>query len=101
MTTSTQTTICVLLLLAFVVSVSAGDFDWVKTGQRRLGDDAELEFGGIPRRFLDTTGYISYGALQADSVPCSQRGASYYNCQPGASANPYSRGCSAITQCRN
>ena len=46
------------------------------------------------------TGYISYLALFRDSVPCSQRGASYYNCQPGAEANPYSRGCSAITQCR-
>ena len=46
------------------------------------------------------TGYISYLALSRDSVPCSQRGASYYNCQPGAEANPYSRGCSAITQCR-
>jgi hypothetical protein len=45
-------------------------------------------------------GYISYGALRADSVPCDQRGASYYNCRPGAEANPYSRGCSAIAQCR-
>jgi hypothetical protein len=26
-------------------------------------------------------------------------GASYYNCQPGAEANPYTRGCSAIAQC--
>ncbi|RCV14432.1 hypothetical protein SEVIR_2G439700v4 [Setaria viridis] len=47
-----------------------------------------------------TTGYISYLALYRDSVPCSQRGASYYNCGPGAEANPYTRGCSAITQCR-
>ena len=46
------------------------------------------------------TGFISYAALSRDSVPCSQRGASYYNCRPGAEANPYSRGCSAITQCR-
>uniref|UniRef100_A0A0E0EWM4 Rapid alkalinization factor n=1 Tax=Oryza meridionalis TaxID=40149 RepID=A0A0E0EWM4_9ORYZ len=47
-----------------------------------------------------TSGYISYDALFADRVPCSLRGASYYNCQPGAEANPYTRGCSAITQCR-
>ncbi|KAI6684924.1 hypothetical protein NL676_030837 [Syzygium grande] len=53
------------------------------------------------RRILATTKYISYGALQRDSVPCSRRGASYYNCKPGASANPYSRGCSAITRCRS
>ncbi|KAF8680665.1 hypothetical protein HU200_045698 [Digitaria exilis] len=47
-----------------------------------------------------TKGYISYLALSRDSAPCSYRGASYYNCRPGAEANPYSRGCSAITQCR-
>nr|CAD1828445.1 unnamed protein product [Ananas comosus var. bracteatus] len=56
------------------------------------------EFGS--RRSLATSNYIGYNALSSDSVPCSQRGASYYNCQPGAQANPYSRGCSAITQCR-
>jgi Rapid ALkalinization Factor (RALF) len=100
MATPTKTTVCVLFLLAFVISVSAGDTNWVKTG-RRLGDDAELEFGGSLRRVLATSDYISYGALQADSTPCSVRGASYYNCRPGASANPYDRGCSAITQCRS
>ncbi|XP_066395496.1 protein RALF-like 22 [Miscanthus floridulus] len=45
-------------------------------------------------------GFISYAALSRDSVPCSLRGASYYNCRPGAEATPYSRGCSTITQCR-
>ncbi|KAL6968484.1 hypothetical protein U1Q18_034286 [Sarracenia purpurea var. burkii] len=55
----------------------------------------------VSRRILATTKYISYAALQADSVPCSQRGASYYNCKAGAQANPYSRGCSAITRCRS
>ncbi|RCV44844.1 hypothetical protein SETIT_9G407300v2 [Setaria italica] len=49
---------------------------------------------------LPTAQYISYGALMRDSVPCSIPGASYYNCQPGAEANPYTRGCSEITQCR-
>lgn len=53
------------------------------------------------RRILATDNYISYGALQSNTVPCSVRGASYYNCQTGAQANPYSRGCSAITQCRS
>ncbi|URD85172.1 hypothetical protein MUK42_27101 [Musa troglodytarum] len=52
------------------------------------------------RRILATSTYISYGALKRDTVPCSRRGASYYNCRPGAQANPYSRSCSAITQCR-
>ncbi|KAL2535401.1 Protein RALF-like 33 [Forsythia ovata] len=45
--------------------------------------------------------YISYGALQRNSVPCSRRSASYYNCRPSAQANPYTRGCSAITRCRS
>ncbi|KAM3371833.1 hypothetical protein ACQJBY_018959 [Aegilops geniculata] len=48
-----------------------------------------------------TAGYISYGALYASTVPCPYTGASYYNCRPGAEANPYERGCSAITQCRD
>uniref|UniRef100_A0A0E0JGJ0 Rapid alkalinization factor 1 n=1 Tax=Oryza punctata TaxID=4537 RepID=A0A0E0JGJ0_ORYPU len=62
---------------------------------------AAMGGGGGKRRMLQGgSGYIGYDALRRDSVPCSQRGASYYNCQPGAEANPYSRGCSAITQCR-
>ncbi|XP_074561852.1 protein RALF-like 22 [Curcuma longa] len=52
------------------------------------------------RRSLYSWGYISYGAMHRDGVPCSWRGASYYNCHPGAEANPYDRGCSVITQCR-
>uniref|UniRef100_A0ACD5VEG8 Uncharacterized protein n=1 Tax=Avena sativa TaxID=4498 RepID=A0ACD5VEG8_AVESA len=62
------------------------------------GDVAAM--AGKRRLLQDGSGYIGYDALRRDSVPCSQRGASYYNCQPGAEANPYSRGCSAITQCR-
>ncbi|CAL9750283.1 unnamed protein product [Musa acuminata subsp. burmannicoides] len=61
----------------------------------------EFDLGSeVTRRFLATSSYISYGALKRDTVPCSRRGASYYNCRPGAQANPYSRSCSAITQCR-
>jgi hypothetical protein len=65
------------------------------------GDVAGMATGGSKRRVLQGgSGYIGYDALRRDNVPCSQRGASYYNCQPGAEANPYTRGCSAITQCR-
>ncbi|WOL15744.1 protein RALF-like 33 [Canna indica] len=61
----------------------------------------EFELGSeVSRRVLATSSYISYGALKRDTTPCSRRGASYYNCRPGAQANPYSRSCSAITQCR-
>ncbi|GAA0171035.1 hypothetical protein LIER_25169 [Lithospermum erythrorhizon] len=65
------------------------------------GDEDEFELDSESnRRILATKRYISYGALQKNNVPCSRRGASYYNCRPGAQANPYSRGCSAITRCR-
>ncbi|CAL5071232.1 unnamed protein product [Urochloa decumbens] len=79
-------------------------------GRRRLDDNGTSPYAanatnadGNSTSAADnatTTGYISYLALSRDSVPCSQHGASYYNCQPGAEANPYTRGCSAITQCR-
>ncbi|KAG1365223.1 protein RALF-like 33 [Cocos nucifera] len=63
------------------------------------GEEFDLS-SEVARRILATSDYISYNALKRDSVPCSRRGASYYNCRPGAQANPYSRGCSAITRCR-
>lgn len=52
------------------------------------------------RRQLAGGNYIGYDALRRNAVPCSYRGASYYNCRPGGQANPYSRGCSSITRCR-
>ncbi|KAG8052301.1 hypothetical protein GUJ93_ZPchr0001g32804 [Zizania palustris] len=61
---------------------------------------AAADGAAVVRRVLQSQGYISYGALRRDTTPCSVRGASYYNCRPGGQANPYSRGCSAITQCR-
>lgn len=67
------------------------------------GDDDDTEFlmdSESNRRTLAGRSYISYGALRRNTVPCSRRGASYYNCRPGAQANPYHRGCSAITRCR-
>ncbi|XP_015688641.2 rapid alkalinization factor-like [Oryza brachyantha] len=71
------------------------------------GEEEEDSFGfstageaAVVRRVLQGQGYISYGALRRDTTPCSVRGASYYNCHPGGQANPYSRGCSAITRCR-
>ncbi|XP_020244659.1 LOW QUALITY PROTEIN: rapid alkalinization factor-like [Asparagus officinalis] len=67
-----------------------------------LAGDEEFDLGSeSSRRILATRRYISYNALRRDSIPCSRRGASYYNCRPGAQANPYSRGCSRITRCRS
>uniref|UniRef100_A0A0E0JFA9 Uncharacterized protein n=1 Tax=Oryza punctata TaxID=4537 RepID=A0A0E0JFA9_ORYPU len=47
-----------------------------------------------------TNRYVSYSALDANKVPCNKRGQSYYqNCASQKAANPYRRGCSAITRC--
>ncbi|KAB2040155.1 hypothetical protein ERO13_D02G054300v2 [Gossypium hirsutum] len=71
------------------------------SGEESSDFDAEFAMESeISRRILARTRYISYGALRRNTVPCSRRGASYYNCRPGAQANPYSRGCSRITRCR-
>ncbi|XP_043708299.1 protein RALF-like 33 [Telopea speciosissima] len=69
-------------------------------GECLEGEEFEMDTE-INRRILAAARYISYGALQRNSVPCSRRGASYYNCRRGAQANPYSRGCSRITRCRS
>ncbi|GAV73857.1 RALF domain-containing protein [Cephalotus follicularis] len=108
--------ITLYLLLTALIFISlfgvdaSGDhkLNWVPTKNRCQGSlaeciaaDGEFELDSeINRRILATTDYISYGALQRNTVPCSQRGASYYNCQPGAEANSYTRGCTTITRCR-
>ncbi|EPS59172.1 rapid alkalinization factor 2, partial [Genlisea aurea] len=106
----------VLAAVAIETAVCGSDLDIVPMNRQTIcrGTIAECmaEGGGgaeddeirmdseVNRRILATTRYISYGALQAGIVPCPRRGASYYNCRPGAPANPYTRSCSAITQCR-
>ncbi|CAL4956735.1 unnamed protein product [Urochloa decumbens] len=98
-----------LVLLALAALARAGEvppaasIGWAELGVVGAAEDDEFGFPGgdsVARRVLQSGGYISYGALRRDNVPCSVRGASYYNCRPGAQANPYSRGCSAITRCR-
>ncbi|KAJ3691791.1 hypothetical protein LUZ61_020955 [Rhynchospora tenuis] len=100
----------VAISLTLASSSSSSELGWVpvqpacRGGFGKLGECLDLELGidssESSRRILASSGYIGYDALRRDSTPCSQRGASYYNCRPGAQANPYSRGCSAITQCR-
>ncbi|AAF64534.1 Protein RALF-like 22 [Arabidopsis thaliana] len=117
--TNTRAIYAVIAILAIVISAveSTGDFgdslDFVRAGSSSLfsgctgsiaeciAEEEEMEFDSdISRRILAQKKYISYGAMRRNSVPCSRRGASYYNCQRGAQANPYSRGCSTITRCR-
>ncbi|KAE8708169.1 Protein RALF-like 33 [Hibiscus syriacus] len=54
----------------------------VSVAECMMYDELDMD-SEISRRVLQTTKYISYGALHRDTVPCSRRGASYYNCQPG------------------
>ncbi|KAJ8443527.1 hypothetical protein Cgig2_017010 [Carnegiea gigantea] len=111
-------TVGLLISSASILAVDAGvDFEaaagqmgWIGSGSGSgcrgtvgecMGLEEEFEMDSdIHRRILATTSYISYGALNKNRVPCSRRGASYYNCRPGAQANPYTRGCSAITRCK-
>ncbi|XP_068328066.1 protein RALF-like 33 [Pyrus communis] len=116
--------ICAILAAHLVVIASALAVDFIRGHQ--LGElsggstrsaaggliadedeDAEMQMDSeINRRILATRTYISYGALNRNTVPCSRRGASYYNCIPRAPArhrspaNPYRLGCSAVTRCR-
>ncbi|GJN06373.1 hypothetical protein PR202_ga24096 [Eleusine coracana subsp. coracana] len=77
-------------------------------GECGVDEDEELGLGAgdaLLRRSLaqrqPTNRYISYAALRADQVPCNKRGSSYYtNCASQQKANPYRRGCSAITRCQ-
>ncbi|KAF7007413.1 hypothetical protein CFC21_022358 [Triticum aestivum] len=77
-------------------------------GECGVDEDEEMVTGAggageALRRSLvrkSTARYISYAALRADQIPCDKRGASYYiNCGSMQQANPYTRGCSAITHC--
>lgn len=90
-------------------SSAADDFTWMSSsgsgggcrgsiGECMTSGEMEMESEST-RRILATSNYISYGALQGNNVPCSQRGTSYYNCRSGGQANPYQRGCSTITRC--
>ncbi|RZC49415.1 hypothetical protein C5167_017833 [Papaver somniferum] len=103
--------ICAVVFLMVISSnveaFGEHNLDWMPSsfGEGTIGESLEIEEfqmdSEISRRILATTKYISYGALRRNTVPCSRRGASYYNCKPGAQANPYSRGCSKLSRCRS
>ncbi|XP_058200145.1 rapid alkalinization factor-like [Rhododendron vialii] len=103
------------IVLSTVVEATGNHhkWKWIPAGQGECrgtigecmgaaGDQGEFDMDSESnRRILTTTKYISYGVLERDFVPCSIKGTSYYNCVLGGQANPYTRGCSAITQCRS
>ncbi|GLJ12977.1 hypothetical protein SUGI_0201960 [Cryptomeria japonica] len=106
-----------LLFLVFLAGVDGslgsagalwGNADFMKISKKTtcdgsIGDcfpeEEMLMDSELNRRILATTQYISYGALRADSVPCSKSGTSYYNCGSSGQANPYSKSCTQITRC--
>ncbi|GFP78621.1 protein ralf-like 19 [Phtheirospermum japonicum] len=58
-----------------------------------------MESESTRRQLGGRGGYISYGAMSRNTVPCNQRGQSYYNCNSHQKANPYNRGCTKATKC--
>ncbi|KAK3041962.1 hypothetical protein RJ639_002270 [Escallonia herrerae] len=107
-------TLCFITTLLLPPAAASGDhpsrLGWIPTARSgcrgtvaeclEVADEFQLD-SESSRRVLASSNHISYEALGRDNIPCSQRGASYYNCKPGAQANPYTRGCSAITRCRS
>ncbi|KAI3979375.1 hypothetical protein MKX01_001567 [Papaver californicum] len=100
--------IFLMVISSKVEAFGEHNLDWLPSSSfadGTIGNSLEIEEfqmdSEISRRILATTKYISYGALRKNSVPCSRRGASYYNCKPGAQANPYQRGCSKLSKCRS
>ncbi|VAH68395.1 unnamed protein product [Triticum turgidum subsp. durum] len=103
--------VAALLVVVVAAELDAGSSTWAPedygggavTAMRaacRVEDEEGCGGEATLRRHLGGGGYIGYDALRRNAVPCSVRGASYYNCRPGGQANPYSRGCSSITRCR-
>ncbi|KAJ4703498.1 Rapid ALkalinization Factor [Melia azedarach] len=93
----------IFVLLSLLMAATAFDnSNWGRlTSMGHVEDDNEMLMPTeVSRRQLNAGGFISYGALRGNSVPCNQRGSSYYNCNGGGQANPYQRGCSAITNCQ-
>ncbi|OIW20580.1 hypothetical protein TanjilG_15385 [Lupinus angustifolius] len=96
----------VLFLLALAMVAEASeiqdiDINHVTTIGDLIGDDNdELLDSEVNRRTLrGRSRYIGYNSLRANQVPCGNRGRSYYNCQQRGRANPYRRGCTAVTHC--
>lgn len=95
------------MAMADIEAVTGDDYEEMKeewVGEQVGEDEEEMmmtmeETMEMRRRRLAQSRYIGYDALKADSVPCGRRGRSYYDCNRRGRANPYTRGCSAITRC--
>ncbi|XP_030518615.1 protein RALF-like 4 [Rhodamnia argentea] len=92
--------VCLLLAMAAVAS-EGYPLHHTSIGDGFYAREPELMDSEINSRLLAANRrFISYNAMKGNSVPCSRRGQSYYNCRKMKKANPYKRGCSAITRCK-
>ncbi|PIN18344.1 hypothetical protein CDL12_09004 [Handroanthus impetiginosus] len=64
-----------------------------------IDEELMMESESARRQLARGGGYISYGALNRNNVPCNRRGRSYYNCGGHQKANPYTRGCTRASRC--
>ncbi|KAL3631431.1 hypothetical protein CASFOL_024415 [Castilleja foliolosa] len=76
-----------------------GHGDLIADAFEQLDQERMMESDTSRRQLGGGGGYISYGAMGRNSVPCNQRGQSYYNCNSHQKANPYTRGCTKATKC--
>ncbi|XP_030528837.1 protein RALF-like 19 [Rhodamnia argentea] len=100
----------VLLVLSLAVAAESSphSFGFIGAGDLTVsvGDSMDafeemmMDSEANRRQLAGNRRYISYGALKKNTVPCNRRGQSYYNCNKMKRANPYKRGCSAITHCK-
>ncbi|KAK9673125.1 hypothetical protein RND81_12G148000 [Saponaria officinalis] len=80
--------ITVVLTLTLISTVESTQ----NTGE---SENVEKESNADRRGLTD----IGFGALGKDRVPCSKRGLSFHECEVGAAANPFHRGCSDASGC--
>ncbi|KAA0033467.1 hypothetical protein IC582_026952 [Cucumis melo] len=107
--------LCLLLLVAaFAATLPVALCDWTRAfGNPEYafwGNSAPATINDVDdsRRLLFQYGfaykypknkYLGYDALRKNNSPCRRRGHSYYDCTKRRKANPYRRGCIAITGC--
>lgn len=99
--------ICMAILKAWLQMVTLALAGKSSTSTRLSSGDQEHEWAGGGVHWWGRGdddgaggGFVSYGALKKDKVPCNCRGHSYYNCRRRGKANPYRRGCSVVTKCK-
>ncbi|KAE8647467.1 hypothetical protein Csa_004319 [Cucumis sativus] len=82
-----STKLCLFLLLIAVVAAPLC---------LALSDDWTRSYADVPDYDFTNSNEDS---RRKNNIPCRHRGRSYYDCKKRKKANPYRRGCIAITGC--